>query len=96
MQISALCLGLLLEIPPNARLHSCCSMEDVMDMALTACLTPRPEEGQETVGSWLTEVVPGTFPHASGSLIQPGLWLERVSAPLHTREGGGGGNAGLL
>lgn len=30
-------------------------------------LTPRPEEGQETVGSWSTEVVPGTFPHASGS-----------------------------
>lgn len=41
MQISALCLELLLEIPPKARLHSCCSMEDVMDMALTARSNPK-------------------------------------------------------
>ena len=41
MQISALRLGLLLlEIPPKARLHSCCSTEDVMDMALTARSNP--------------------------------------------------------
>lgn len=59
--------GAAVEIPPKARLHSCCSMEDVMDMALTARLTLRPEEGQETVGCCSTEVVPGTFPHAPES-----------------------------
>lgn len=56
-------------------------------------LTPRPEEGQETVGSSVDWSGAWDFPTRPRILlIQPGLWLERVSAPLHTRgrEKGGG------
>lgn len=55
--------------------------------------TLRPEEGQETVGSWSTEVVPGTFPHASGSSSFSLVcgWSVRLHhfTPGERREGGG-------
>lgn len=67
MQISALCLGLLWRSHPGqGSIHTAgCRM--LWIWAWQCGLTLRPEEGQETVGSWLTEVVPGTFPHALGS-----------------------------
>lgn len=80
--------GAAAEIPPKARLHSCCSMEDVMDMALTA--RSNPEAWRGTGNSWLSLDWSGAWDFPTRLrilLIQPGLWLERVSAPLHTREG---------
>lgn len=61
-------------------------------------LTPGPKERQETVGCWVDWSGSWDFPTCLWMLLfQPGLWLECVSAPLHTRErgrrarGGGGG-----
>lgn len=75
------------EIPPKARPHSLSSTEDVVDMALTARSNPEAQRG--TGNSWLLIDWSGAwdFPTRLGMLlVEPGLWLERVSAPLHTRE----------
>lgn len=72
---------------PKATLRSHFSAEDVADAALTAY---SDLEGQrETGNSWLTLDWSDAwdFPTRLGTLLfQPSLWLERVSAPLHTRE----------
>lgn len=59
-------------------------------------LTLRPKEGQETVGSWSTEVVPGTFPHASGcsSLSLVCGWSVCLHHFTPGRRGRGGRGAG--
>lgn len=49
-------------------------------------LTWRAKERQETVGSRSTEVMHGTFPHASGRSSSSPVCGWSVSAPLHTRE----------
>lgn len=56
---------LLWKIPPKATLHSHCSTEEVVDMALTVRSNPGAQR-ETGNGCWVTEVVRGTFPHASG------------------------------
>ena len=92
MQIQYLCVSQCALIPPKASLRSHYSMGDVVEMALTVCSNPRAWRG--TGNSWLLVdwCCAWDFPTRLGMLfIQPGLWLERVSAPLHTRERKEGG-----
>lgn len=67
MQISALCLGLLWRSHPRQDSIHAVAWRMLWIWPWQRAVTLRPKEGQETVGSWSTEVVPGTFPHASGS-----------------------------
>lgn len=87
VQIQYLCVSQSALIPPKASLPSHCSMGDVVEMALTARSNPRAWRG--TGNSWLLLdwCCAWDFPTRLRMLvIQPGLWLKRVSAPLHTRE----------